>query len=68
MVVLSPPDFTRPCCPPHAGLRFFEEVGDGRAGSQCFSPVPCMSALGTIEAPPDAVFKLLLDLSTSRNE
>jgi len=42
------------------GLRFFEDCS-GEQGR-----VPCMKAVGRVRAPPDAVFKLLMDISRSR--
>ncbi|KAK3264605.1 hypothetical protein CYMTET_26677 [Cymbomonas tetramitiformis] len=44
------------------GLRFFEEVCDD---GQVLA-VPCVKAMGRVRAPPDAVFKLVMDLEKSR--
>lgn len=46
------------------GLRFFEEGGEGRGALA--GGMPSMSAVGTVEASCDKVFKLILDLGDSR--
>lgn len=47
-----------------SGLRFFEETEDNRGGcSPTTSTRPCLSAVGTVDAPCEAVFRLVMDLS-----
>ncbi|GJP40225.1 hypothetical protein CLOM_g24497 [Closterium sp. NIES-68] len=50
------------------GLRFFEELNEERGQAGMCGSLPCLSAVGTVDAPSDAVFRLVLDLSSSRNE